>query len=50
MSQVELNNRNGHRALERLMAGNRRYVTSKQKRPNQTTERRLEVFGFQGTP
>jgi len=43
MSQVELNNRNGHRALERLMAGNRRYVTSKQKRPNQTTERRLEV-------
>ena len=43
MPKVEMSDRDGHRALERLLAGNRRYVTSKQKRPNLTPERRLEL-------
>ena len=43
MPQVEMNGRKGHRALERLLAGNRRHMTSKQKRPNQTPERRLKL-------
>ncbi|MBW1780885.1 MAG: carbonic anhydrase [Deltaproteobacteria bacterium] len=34
---------NGDRALERLLAGNRRYVTSRQNHPNQTPERRAEL-------
>lgn len=33
----------GKQALERLMAGNKRYVTAKQKHPDQTPERRLEL-------
>lgn len=33
----------GEQALERLMAGNSRYVTSKQEHPDQTRERRIEL-------
>lgn len=43
MCQVEMKDSSGNRALERLVAGNRRYLTSKQKRPNQTSERRAEL-------
>ena len=33
----------GKQALERLMAGNNRYVTAKQTHPDQTPERRIEL-------
>lgn len=43
MSQVKLSRTNGDRALERLLAGNRRYMSLRQRRPNQTSERRAEL-------
>lgn len=38
---------NGDHALEELVAGNRRYVDSKQKHPNQTPRRRAELSNTQ---
>jgi carbonic anhydrase len=34
-------------ALERLLAGNRRYATGRARRPNQNAERRAEICGGQ---
>jgi len=43
MSNRTLDIPTGKQALERLMNGNRRYVTAKQTHPDQTPERRLEL-------
>ncbi len=43
MFHAELDEMTGDRALEKLLDGNRRYVTFKQEHPNQTPERRAEL-------
>ena len=43
MSNQTLGIPSGKQALERLMAGNKRYVSAKQTHPDQTSERRIEL-------
>ena len=38
---------NGDQALEKLLAGNRRYIDSRQRHPNQTSRRRAEISNSQ---
>ena len=47
MNNPAKNNLTGDEAIDRLMAGNRRYVTAKQTHPNQMPERRAELMDGQ---